>query len=226
MQLAKQQLDVGLFTTSDLAKQLSFWQDKVGLAFDQVHKLGEGMHQHRFHANGSIVKVNHSLRPLPDTAPTRLIGVFLVAPEITERIQWGDPDGNPLVLVPPGYEGINGLAVELQVSDLDAAARFWGHALQCPSPSSNKFLVGESLVMLRLGARATELPMTWIGQGWRYLTIQVQDCREEHKLALQRGAIEAAPPRDYGGVAVVSFVRDADGYFVELSERTSLKNKR
>lgn len=226
MQLAKQQLDVGLFTTSDLAKQLSFWQDKAGLAFDQVLKLGEGMHQHRFHANGSIVKVNHSLRDLPYITPTRFIGVFLVVPELTERIQWGDPDGNRLVLVPPGYEGISGLAVELQVSDLDAAARFWGHALQCPSPSPNKFLVGDSLVILRLGSPAAEPPTTWIGQGWRYLTIQVQDCREEHKLALQRGAIEAAPPRDYGGVAVVSFVRDDDGNYIELSERTSLKSTR
>jgi hypothetical protein len=98
MQLAKHQLDVGLFTTSDLAKQLSFWQDKVGLAFDQVLKLGEGIHQHRFHANGSIVKVNHSRRDLPCTVPTRFIGVFMVAPELTERIQWADPDGNQLVL--------------------------------------------------------------------------------------------------------------------------------
>ncbi|MNU79733.1 Glyoxalase-like domain protein [compost metagenome] len=223
MQLAKQQLDVGLFTTSDLAKQLSFWQDKVGLAFDQVLKLGEGMHQHRFHANGSIVKVNHSLRALPYTTPSRLTGVTLVVPELTERIQCDDPDGNWLVLVPPGYEGISGLAVELEVSDLDAAARFWGQALQCPSPSPNKFLVGDSLVILRLGSRAAEPLKTWIGPGWRYLTIQVQDCRKEHQLALERGAIEAAPPRDYGGVAVVSFVRDADGNFVELSERTSLK---
>ncbi|MDB5859518.1 MAG: hypothetical protein JWQ76_3207, partial [Ramlibacter sp.] len=53
--------------------------------------------------------------------------------------------------------------------------------------------------------------------------IQIEDCREEHQLALSRGAIEAAPPRDYGGVAVVSFIRDQDGNFIELSERTSLK---
>lgn len=70
------------------------------MALDQLLKLGEGMHQHRFHANRSIVKVNHSLRDLPYTTPNWFAGVILVAPELTKPIQWGDPDGTILAAEP------------------------------------------------------------------------------------------------------------------------------
>ena len=64
MNLAKQHLDVGLFSTKR-DEQLAFWQQTVGLPYDHMGKLGGGMQQHRHHMNGSILKMNHSRDPLP-----------------------------------------------------------------------------------------------------------------------------------------------------------------
>jgi lactoylglutathione lyase len=52
--------------------------------------------------------------------------------------------------------------------------------------------------------------------------VQVTDCRAEHQGVLDRGGSEGEPPRRLGDVAVVSFVRDPDGNFIELSQRASL----
>ena len=59
MNLAKQHLDIGLFSTKR-DEQLAFWQQTVGLPYDHMGKLGGGMQQHRHHMNGSILKMNHS----------------------------------------------------------------------------------------------------------------------------------------------------------------------
>jgi lactoylglutathione lyase len=56
MNLAKQHLDVGLFSTTR-DEQLAFWQQTVGLPYDHMGKLGGGMQQHRHHMNGSILKM-------------------------------------------------------------------------------------------------------------------------------------------------------------------------
>jgi lactoylglutathione lyase len=63
---------------------------------------------------------------------------------------------------------------------------------------------------------------SWRGAGWRYMTVQITDCLAEHAGVLERGGTEGAPPRRMGEVAVISFVRDPDGNFIELSQRASL----
>ena len=70
MNLAKQHLDIGLFSTKR-DEQLAFWQHTVGLPYDHMGKLGGGMQQHRHHMNGSILKMNHSRHPLPAGAAVR-----------------------------------------------------------------------------------------------------------------------------------------------------------
>ncbi len=225
MRLTKQHLDVGLFTT-DLAAQLHFWQERVGLLFDHRLKLGDGIHQHRFHANGSIIKLNHSRHPLQPLAPSGIVGVHLAVEGLKGASELSDPDGNRLILVPPGHEGIAGLAIEMRVSDLGAARVFWRDTVGLPETASGTFHVGDSLIILRQGLRSSPAHLGWRALGWRYLTIQVEDCVWEHCELLARGAAEAAPPRDLGGVAVVSFIRDPDGTVIELSERSSLKQTR
>src|SRR4029450_4932496 len=74
MHLAKQHLDIGLFSTRR-DEQLAFWQHTVGLAYDHMGKLGGGMQQHRHHMNGSILKMNHSRHPLPEAPPSGLLGL-------------------------------------------------------------------------------------------------------------------------------------------------------
>ena len=125
--------------------------------------------------------------------------------------------------MPPASDGSAGLAIEMAVSDVEAAARFWGSTLGFPSPAPGAFLIGESLVMLRHDGRIASPADRLLAPGWCYLTIQVDDCRAEHRRAVAMGAVEAMPPRDRGGVATVSFVRDPDGNYIELAERMDLK---
>jgi lactoylglutathione lyase len=222
MRLAKQHLDVGLFT-ADASRQLVFWRQQAGLCFDHDLPVADGVHQYRFHSAGSIIKINHVERPLPPASTGGIRAVHLVAPTVPDRVELADPDGNRVVLVPPASNGMAGLAIEMAVSDFDAAVRFWGSTLGFPSPAPGDFLIGESLVMLRHGGRTASPAGRLLAPGWRYLTIQVEDCRAEHGLAVAMGAVEAIPPRDRGGVAIVSFIRDPDGNFIELAERMDLK---
>jgi lactoylglutathione lyase len=62
----------------------------------------------------------------------------------------------------------------------------------------------------------------WRGPGWRYTTVQIRDCVAEHAGVLARGGEEGAPPSLLGETVRMSFVRDPDGNFIELSQRASL----
>ena len=62
MNLAKQHLDIGLFSTKR-DEQLAFWQQRVGLPYDHMGKVGGGVQQHRHHMNGSILKFITRTRP-------------------------------------------------------------------------------------------------------------------------------------------------------------------
>jgi lactoylglutathione lyase len=58
--------------------------------------------------------------------------------------------------------------------------------------------------------------------GYRYLTIQVYDVRAVHADVVARGGREGRPPVRLGEVAFISFVRDPDGNWLEISQRKSL----
>ena len=58
--------------------------------------------------------------------------------------------------------------------------------------------------------------------GFRYLTVQVYDVDGEHAHVTGLGFAEEWAPTTLGTTARVSFVRDPDGGFVEISQRASL----
>jgi lactoylglutathione lyase len=58
--------------------------------------------------------------------------------------------------------------------------------------------------------------------GMRYITVQVRDCDREHRRLTSMGVCEGAAPVTLGAVARISFVRDPDGNFIEVSQRASL----
>ena len=60
------------------------------------------------------------------------------------------------------------------------------------------------------------------GPGFRYITVQVFDVDQEHAGILARGGSEGRPPLTLGKVARISFVRDPDGNWIEISQRASL----
>jgi lactoylglutathione lyase len=220
MDLAKPHMDVGLFTNRR-DEQLHFWQQTVGLEYDHMGKLGGGMQQLRHHMNGSILKVNHARDPLPPAPPSGIVRVRIARPGLAEPRELADPDGNRVLLVPPGHEGVVGIAIELGVNNRDAHDRFWRHAMQFECPSAGVYVCGDTRVMV-VEERRVERCDDWRARGWRYTTVQIRDCVAEHAGVLARGGEEGRPPMLLGDTVRYSFVRDPDGNFIELSQRASL----
>src|SRR5689334_3117937 len=147
MNLAKQHLDIGLFSTKR-DEQLAFWQQTVGLPYDHMGKLGGGMQQHRHHMNGSILKMNHSRDPLPAAPPSGIVGLQIARDGLSERKALADPDGNKVTLVPRGFDGVQGIAVLLRVNEPAKHDRFWTEAMQFERVAENRFRCGDSLVVI------------------------------------------------------------------------------
>jgi len=220
MNLAKPHLDVGLFTNRR-DEQLQFWQQRVRLTYDHMGKLGGGMQQHRHHVHGSILKVNHARDPLAPLPASGLVGVRMAQAGRVAVTELNDPDGNRVLLVPPGDEQVVGLAIELKVNNRDAHDHFWRHVMQFERVATGAYRCGDTLVLI-----VSEGPVQrcddWRGPGWRYTTVQIQDCAAEHAGVLARGGVEGAPPMLLGSTVRMSFVRDPDGNYIELSQRASL----
>lgn len=220
MDLAKPHMDVGLFTNRR-DEQLHFWQQTVGLEYDHMGKLGGGMQQLRHHMNGSILKVNHARDPLPPAPPSGIVRVRIARPGLDAPRELADPDGNRVLLVPPGHEGVVGIAIELAVNQRDAHDRFWRHAMQFECPSPGVYVCGDTRIMV-VEERKVERCDDWRARGWRYTTVQIRDCVAEHAGVLARGGEEGRAPMLLGDTVRYSFVRDPDGNFIELSQRASL----
>lgn len=218
MKLAKPHLDVGLFTNR-LDPMLRFWQYEVGLPFEELLPTGGGNQQHRHGMNGSVLKLNHSRDPLPANGPSG-IAELIVATRGT-FFHLSDPDGNRVRLVPPGFNDVEGIAVRFRVRSLAASEQYYGEALGFERLAPGRFQCGDTQIWLEEDTRqgpTGELR----GPGYRYLTVQVWDVDAEHAGVLERGGTEGAPPRTLGQTARISFVRDPDGNWLEISQRASL----
>lgn len=220
MKLAKPHFDIGLFTNRRDA-QLGFWREDVGLEVDHMAKLGGGVQQHRHIAHGSIIKVNHARGPLPDLPQCGYRQLMIARDGLKQARDLADPDGNRVRLVPPGTEGVVGIGVRLTVNDLTAGARFYGESLGLEAVGDGNFLCGDSRLFLEHDPAATPAGAMQ-APGYRYLTIQVADVDTIHAEILARGGTEGAAPQNYGTTARVSFVRDPDGNWIEISQRASV----
>ncbi len=220
MKLAKDHLDVGIYTNERKA-MLEFWQHRVGLPYEELLPAGGGVHQHRFGMNGSVFKLNHSRDPLPPAPRSGYRELLIARPDVREPRSLGDPNSNRVTLVPPGHEDVVGIGVRLAVRDAAAFHAFYGRALELPDCGANAYRVGDSILFFEEDPSAvrTELMRA---PGYRYTTIQVWDVEAEHARILERGGEEAQPPVTLGRVARISFVRDPDGNWIEISQRASL----
>ena len=221
MRLAKPHLDIGLFTNRREA-QLAFWQQRVGLEFDHLGKLGRGLHQLRHHMNGSIMKVNHARDPLPELPPSGYRKLYIARPGLASPEGLHDPDGNAVTLVPPGYRGITGIGIVLATADLAAAWAFWGGAMQFEAAGDDALRCGDTMLFLEHDPAAGPVPDDWVGPGYRYTTVQIFDCEAEHAGILARGGSEGRAPRVLGETVRFTFVRDPDGNWIEVSQRAQL----
>jgi len=219
MELAKPALDVGLFTNR-IEPMLTFWQQEAGVPFSELLPVGRRLDQHRHAIGDSVLKVNHAHDPLPEAAPAGYRVLTLARSGLDQSRTLADPDGNVLRLVPAGWDGVRQLRLSMVVTDLSRHRSFYGDALGLPEPRAGLFDVGASQLELVAGAAATDPVQR--ARGYRYVTLQVFDVKGVHAAILARGGREGMAPVKLGDVAHISFVRDPDGNWIEISQRKSI----
>jgi catechol 2,3-dioxygenase-like lactoylglutathione lyase family enzyme len=222
MQLAKSALDVGLYT-NDREDMLRFWQQDAGVAFDELLPAGRGVHQLRHRIGASILKINHSREPLEDAHRAGYDVLWIARDDVSASQALTDPDGNVLMLVPPGFQQIEQLQLSIRVRDLAASRHFYGDimGLRALDSDPDRFRCGVSLIALVEDPTIPGEPVMR-ARGYRYMTVQVYDVVAEHAAILTQGGREGTSPRRLGDVAYISFVRDPDGNWIEISQRKSI----
>lgn len=227
MPFAKDFFDVGLFTNQ--ADAVRAYYSQLGLPFDHTLKLGGGVLQHRYQADAAVLKINDARDELPqrpERAP--LLELIIATPTCTSPMTGTDPDGTTVTCVPPGHDGIQGLALRLGVASLEVSTSFYIGALGLTEVSPGVLSCGRGLLLLDEPAEPAETlcadaPLAALGL--RYLTLQVFDCDAAYASALQAGATSGRAPVTLGSTARIAFVRDPEGVWIELSERASVTGK-
>lgn len=208
--LAKDYLDVGLYT--DRYDELrAFYVDGLGLTYEELLKIGGGVHQHRLSLNGAVLKLNSSREALESSA-TNYVALEIGAD--SERRETRDPDGTRIVVGP----GPN-TCIHWASSDPDRLGALLREGLGAAEVRPQRLRVGRTEIELHPGG-GTVGPMR--DRGFRYITVQVRDVRAEHARLVSLGWQELRPPVRLGDTAFISFVGDFDGSPVEVSQRASL----
>lgn len=213
--LAKPAIDAGLMTNAFAAHEKVMTD--LGLTYDHLLKLGRGVHQHRYECGQSIIKVNSHRGALTD-ATTGYVRLRLAC-DVDTPVRVTTVDGVEVVAVPHAHDGVVGIEVTWRTSRRDDAGKFLA-ALGAVG-DGDRYRVGESYVAI--DTVATYPPTGGLDAvGFRYLTVQVTDVESAHQHMLSLGFAQGRPPTRLGDTAYISFVRDADGNWVELSQRASL----
>jgi len=210
VKLAKECLDVGLYTDR-YDEMRSFYCDELGLPYEELLKVGGGIHQHRLGLHGSVLKVNHSREPLDD-APTNFTG-FEITGAQTRHLR--DPDGTEVKV----STDVERLAVHWASSAPDRLGTMLREGFDAIDCGVGCLRVGTTIIALHPGGGPVG-PVR--SRGFRYLTVQVWDVRVEHANLLRVGWTEWIAPRKLGDTAYISFVVDPDGSPIEISQRASL----
>jgi lactoylglutathione lyase len=216
-------LDVCLVTNS-ADPVLEFWRDAVGLICEEVLPIREGLIQHRHSVAGSVIKVNHQSMILPREPIAGFRELIIARPGLTKPAALIDPDGNRILLVPPGAFGIRQIGLRMHVRNLAAAKYFFDFVLGLPvsdDAEGCRVSVGDSRLLLTEDPDAALDPPV-DGLGWRYITLQIFDTNAVYDAVLDRGGRAGRPPKTLGTVARYALVRDPDGNWIELSQRASL----
>jgi hypothetical protein len=80
---------------------LRFWQQDVAVHFDHVLPVRRGQKQYRHDEQGSVIKLNHHVEPLPEAAPSGYRELIIAREGLKKPLPMVDPDGNRFRLVPP-----------------------------------------------------------------------------------------------------------------------------
>ena len=232
MELAKQFVDVGLFT-NQLDEMRTFYGERVRLPYEELLPVGPGMKQYRYGLLGSVLKINHGREALPPRRPGGYKRLTIADRRIPMPFQLQDPDGNDVELVPAGQRGIDQIEIRLGVTDEAAFEAFYGDAMQAERIGAGRFKIGGTIISFAKdpaaqradkspSASAAEVIGAMRAVGMRYITVQVRDCSAEHRRFMSMAVWEGAAPVTLGEIARICFIRDPDGNFIEISQRASL----
>lgn len=224
MHFARDAFDVGLFT-QQRDPQLAFWQQAVGLPFEQVAKLGGGLQQHRHRIGAAVLKLNHARDPLPALPPSGYVALTLALPGLPAAREMQDPDGNIVRLMPTAPGAAPRLTLHMRVNSPAVHARFLTEVLGFEAESPNVLARGSARLELAQAEAPVQAGPDWRGPGFRYLTLQVMDARRAYTAARAAGAADGAALRDMGERVRFAFIRDPDGNWIELSERTDFTGR-
>jgi lactoylglutathione lyase len=219
--LAKDRIDVGHYTNRWAEGAEAFWRDEVGLVYEELLKVGNGVHQHRFGVRGSVCKVNAARADLP-SAPTAFRRLRIADDSLEAPVLLLDPDGTEVELVPTGFEGVADLAVVWAVADVDEVERLLVEGFGATAEGDGRVRLGTSLLSLVHDPAVGVVDGGMFASGFRYLTVQVRDVRAAHAHLLATGWAEGRSPVKLGDTAFISFVRDPGGSWIEVSQRASL----
>jgi len=218
MLLAKHHLDIGLFT-HDIAAHRAFWGDTVGLRLDHELTLREGWVQHRYDAQGSVIKINHYADALPAWPSSGYCGLTIAR----DGPAWEGrhPGGETVRLVPPGTNGIVGIGVTVRTPEPARLMNFYLRAMAFEEAGPNVARCGDTLLFVEQGPGGTATE-DFIAPNFRYLTVQIFDADAACADIVARGGRLARAPVSFGTVARYGFIADPDGNWIEISARTSL----
>lgn len=119
----------------------------------------------------------------------------------------------PVELAKPAVDV--GLMTNALAPNADLLAHLGAH------PDGDRHRLGESYVVVdAVGAHPRTGALD--AKGFRYLTVQVRDVEAAHDHMCSLGFDEGRSPIRLGDTAYISFIRDADGNWIELSQRASL----
>jgi lactoylglutathione lyase len=211
----------------------AFYGERLGLEFETMLPLGRGLRQYRFLAHGSVIKLNHSRDPFAPRAQGGYTALAIADAVAKAPEHLFDPDGNTVVRVPLGHDGVRGIGIELGVTDADLFDRFYREALGAEWLAPGRFRLGDTVLSFKADPAArraaatpavkipTEVVLGMAAPGIRYFTIQVRDCNAAHRQLIAAGAPEAMAPINFGALARICFVRDPDGNVIEISQRAA-----
>jgi catechol 2,3-dioxygenase-like lactoylglutathione lyase family enzyme len=178
-----------------------------------------------------LVKIPTSTCPLPRRPSGGYATLIIASPKVLRSEALTDPDGNTVLLVPPGRDEVTQIGLRVGATDVDAHEDLYLKACGGQPIGRNRYRIGETIFAAfhdRGAKRITtapqfadpiELVKAMATRGIRYVTLQVRNCDAAFKELTSAGASAAMPPTNFGTVARICFVRDPDGNLVEILQR-------
>jgi len=215
IEIVKNQLDVGL--VSEDPAVVDFWRDEVGLVFDHALPVVKDQVQYRFDERGTVVKENVR-KALTGEQRSGIQALMIARDDLDRPRERADPDGNRVVFVPMGTDGVTQIGVRIAVRDLARTRAYYRDVLGFAEEAPDRVRCGDSVLLFEERADAPS-GFAQAQRGWLYLTVQIRDCDAETARVEAAGGEVVVRPMNLGEVARMSMVRDPDGNLLEISQR-------